>query len=113
MAENRAMADPATWKRRIAGWRASGETADTYAMRCGFLPSTLKWWAWKLGRETSAKPVVRLAQLVRAPPSEQAARRGSILIELLDARARIALDGDADRELFGDVVDILLSRSAR
>lgn len=107
------MADPATWKRRIASWRASGETADAYAVRHGFSSSTLKWWAWKLGRETSAKPVVRLAQLVRAPASEPATRRGSILIELLDARARIAVDGDADRELLGDVVDILLSRSAR
>jgi hypothetical protein len=105
------MADPATWKRRIASWRASGETAEAYATRHGFSASTLKWWAWKLGRET--KPVVRVAQLVRVPSSEPAARRGSILIELLDARARIAVDGDADRELFGDVVDILLSRSAR
>lgn len=107
------MADAATWKRRVSGWRASGGSADAYAMRHGFASSTLKWWAWKLGRKTEAKPVVRLAQLVRVPSSEPAVRRGSILIELLDARARIAIDGDADRELFGDVVDILLTRSAR
>lgn len=107
------MADAATWKRRVASWRASGASADAYAARHGFLPTTLKWWAWKLGSGSAPKPVVRLAQLVRVPSSEPVSRRGSILIELLDARARIALDGDADRELFGDVVDILLARSSR
>jgi hypothetical protein len=101
------------WKRRVAGWRASGQSADGYAVRHGFSSSTLKWWAWKLGRDPAPKPVVRLAQLVRGPSIEPVVRRGSILVELIDARARIALDGDVDRALFADVVSVLTAGSKR
>jgi hypothetical protein len=102
----------AIWRKRVSSWRASGETADAFAARNGFAANTLRWWSSRLGREAAPAPVVRLAQFVRSPTSERVTR-SSIVIELLEARARITVDADADRGMLADVIDLLLARSAR
>jgi len=104
------MSDTATkWRQRVAGWRASGETAETYSTRRGFTKSSLRYWASRFRREdTIAGPVVRLAQLVHTAPTQQdEAPRGAIVIELLDARARITVASDTDRAVLAMVLDLV------
>src|SRR4051812_21331587 len=109
------MSDTATkWRQRVTGWRASGETAATYSARHGFTTSSLRYWASRFRREdTIAGPVVRLAQVVRAPsPLRDEEPRGTIVVELLDARARIKVASDTDRAVLAMVLEVL-DRGAR
>ena len=104
------MANTATkWRKRVAGWRASGETADAYSTRHGYTLSSLRYWASRLRREDAlAGPVVRLAQLVRTPPTQQDdAPRGAVVIELLDARARVTVASDTARTVLATVLELL------
>ncbi|MCY1071347.1 hypothetical protein OV090_41780 [Nannocystis sp. RBIL2] len=41
-------ATEATWRRRVDGWSASGETCKEYAARIRVNPHTLGWWKWRL-----------------------------------------------------------------
>ena len=80
------MADARTiWKQRVTSWRASGESAERYAIGRGFAASTLKWWASKLREENSA-PIVRMAQLERS--GTEGHRRGTIVVEGLQSSGR-------------------------
>jgi len=104
------MSDTATkWRQRVAGWRASGETAATYSARQGFTMSSLRYWASRVRREdTLAGPVVRLAQVVRVPSTQRDEEpRGTVAIELLDARARITVASDTDRAVLAMVLEVL------
>ena len=104
------MSDTATkWRERVARWRASGETAETYSTGRGFTAGSLRWWASRLRREDAiAGPVVRLAQVVRtASPQRDEAPRGAVVIELLAARARITVASDTDRAVLAMVLEIL------
>ena len=104
------MSDTATkWRQRVAGWRASGETAEIYSTGRGFTAGTLRWWSSRLRREDGITgPVVRLAQVVRAPSTQRdEGRRGTVVIELLDVRARIKVASDTDRAVLAMVLDVL------
>ena len=107
------MSDTATmWRKRVAAWRASGETAAAFSARKGFVANTLRHWSWRLRRETAATPVVRLAQLVRSPEVMEPAR-SLIVIEMLDARARITVETGVDRATLTTVVAVVDARGAR
>lgn len=97
----------AIWKKRVASWRASGETAKSYSAARGWSAGTLLWWSSRLGRE-AAPPAVRMAQLVRSAAShDREARGGAIMVELLDARVRITINADADRDAVVTVLALL------
>jgi hypothetical protein len=105
------MSDTETiWKQRVASWRASGETAETFSVGRGWSPKTLLWWSSRLQRHMTP-PVVRVAQLVRS--AEPAPREGSIVVEVLDARLRVTIEPGADRETVVMVLDRLASRADR
>jgi hypothetical protein len=98
------------WKKRVASWRASGETAEAFSAGRGWSARTLRWWSSRLGREAPS-PVVRLAQLVR--PRSSGGRdggAGAIVVEALDARVRITIEPGADRETVGTVLGLLALR---
>lgn len=99
-----------TWKKRVASWRASGQTADAYSRGQPWSPNTLRWWSSRLRHEpaTASAPVVRMAQLVRAPVSE----RGAVIIEARDARLRITVEPGAPAETVAAVLGVLLSTVA-
>jgi hypothetical protein len=104
------MSDTATkWRQRVARWRASGETAETYSTGREFTANTLRYWSSRLRREyASAGPVVRLARVVRTPSTQRDEDlRGVVVIELLDARARIRVASNADRAVLAMVVEVL------
>ena len=51
---------------------------------------------------------MRLAQVVRTlPPQQGDAPRGAVVIELLDARARVTVASDTDRALLATVLELL------
>ena len=100
------------WKQRVAGWRASGESAEKFSAGRGYAASTLKWWASRLRSDAAAAPVVRVAQLVRSP-ADRVGRQGSIIVEGLDTRLRITIEPGADRDALALVLDVLGSRVDR
>lgn len=102
-----------TWKKRVASWRASGQTADEFSEGRPWSPRTLRWWSSRLGREdaraAAPAPVIRVAQLVRSPAVE----RGSVVVEVLDARVRITVEAGASAETVRAVLEALVPREAR
>jgi transposase len=104
-----------TWKPRVAGWRASGLTADVYSARHGFAANSLRWWSSRLAREAASPPAtVRFAQLVRSPATVgDTASRGAIVVEFLDARVRLTVDVGAERETLTHIIEVVLARTAR
>lgn len=99
-----------TWKKRVASWRASGQTAEEFSEGRPWSPKTLRWWSSRLGRErVPSLPVVRVAQLVRASGSPvERERGGSIIVEALDARLRITIDAGAERDMVAAVLGALI-----
>ena len=91
------MASSETWARRVAAWRASGQTADTFAAGRGFAGSTLPWWASHLGRQKAA--------LVRVVPTRDVERATSIEVHV--GAARVVVRRGFDRALLASVVEAL------
>ena len=90
------------WQKRVERWRASGETAEAFSAREGFAASTLRWWSSKLARDKAASrrnpSAVGMVQLIRVPAVAEAPRSGAkaVVVELLDARARITVEAGVD-----------------
>ena len=104
------------WRQRVASWRASGETAAVFSARHEFAAASLRWWASRLGRETAPlAPVIRLAQVVRPPepPVSRLVHGGGVVVELLDARARVTVEPGVERETLALVFELLGVRGAR
>ena len=97
------MADRATWSKRVEAWRASGLKAAEFASRGGFAERTLRWWAWRLERESRA-----FVRVVRTD-SPRAVEGGPLVIEIGDAR--VVVSTRFDRALLRDVLAAL--REAR
>lgn len=96
-----------TWQKRVARWKASGETAAAFGAREGVRANTLLWWSSRLKREagTAARSApVRMVQLVRAPSSS---RGSGVIVDLPDARARVMVEPGFDRETLGVVLEML------
>ena len=90
------------WRERVAGWRASGESATEFSRQHGFNAGTLKWWAHALKKsDESARP--RFVQLV--PRAMPAAVVSEMVIEVAGARVRVTRGFDA--ALLSDVVRAL------
>jgi len=101
-----------TWKKRVASWRASGETAEEFSEGRPWSPKTLRWWASRLGRPEAAAappvPVVRVAQVVRSSAAADHEQRGSIVVDALDARLRITIQVGAERDTVAMVLGVLV-----
>lgn len=100
------------WRRRVASWRGSSQTAAEFSARHGFAAGTLLWWSWRLRQKAAAAPTrVRLARLVRSPAAETPARRGVVVVEAVEARVRITVDA-GDRESLSAVLETLGAKRA-
>lgn len=86
-----------TWQGRVASWRASGLTADEFAARHGVAAGTLRWWASRLKREERKQDAtrVRMARVIRA--ATPATARGSVIVDVPDARARVTVEAGVER----------------
>ena len=101
-----------TWQRRVAQWRASGETAAVFAAREGIKQSTLRWWSSKLQRDVppaTGPAAVPMVQLVRVASSS---RGTGVVVDLPDVRARVMVDPGFDRETLAAVLELLVRRRA-
>ena len=114
-----ARATAATWRERVRAWKASGRPAAEFAAGQAFNASTLKWWAYRLGRDArKAKAPVEVAAVARTtvplmrvqrkqrPPSSTAS--SGLVLEVGDVRLRV--DHGFDRSLLLDVIDALGGR---
>jgi transposase len=96
-----------TWQKRVARWKASGETADAFAAREGIKAGTLRWWSSRLQRDVTTAPgpaPVRMVQLVRVPSSSRAT---GVIVDLPDTRARVIVEPGFDRETLARVLELL------
>jgi hypothetical protein len=82
----------------VDGWRASGVTAAEYSRRGGFSEGTLRYWAWRLGREARA-----FVRVVREGTSTTPT--SVITIEVGDAR--VLVPAAFDRGALRDVLAVL------
>jgi len=107
------MANEATWKQRVASWRASGLTAREFCEGRDFAVGTLRWWACRLERGPrrvgSAMPLARVVPATRPPT---AVRSGSgVSIEV--AGARIAVEAGFDQATLASVLEVMTQGEAR
>lgn len=54
------------WTQRVRKWRRSGLKAREFAASIGVKPSTLTYWAWRLGREAREHRARRPRRAARA-----------------------------------------------
>jgi hypothetical protein len=100
------------WVERVAAWRASGERAEDFSRKQGYAAGTLRWWASKLKREMAAPAPVQLARVVRTPSTEQKTQSGGVIVlEVVDAGVRIAVERGADASTLAMVLDVVRARS--
>lgn len=107
------MAKAGEWSKRVAAWRASGQTAVKYAEGRGFAPGTLRWWASRLEcgaveleRLEGPEGRTRFARVERAPRTNGA----TVVVEI--GEARVLVSGSADREALKAVFQALSARGA-
>jgi hypothetical protein len=87
----------AEWERRVETWRASGESASTFAERNGWNARTLTWWASQglRARRPAPTPTDVVAFVEVAPERAPAAPRGVIDVVLRNGR-RLRVRGAVD-----------------
>jgi hypothetical protein len=99
------------WEKRVARWRASGETAEAFGAREGVAANTLRWWASQLRRSRPAPKPFAMVQLVRAPVPAPPAGRG-VSIDFAEGRARITVEPGVDAATLRTVLDAFGVRGA-
>ena len=102
-----------TWQKRVARWKASGESAVAFGAREGIKVSALYRWSAKLKREpptTGAGPTpVRMMQLVRVPARSPTS---GVIIDVPEMWVRVVVEPAFDRGTLAVVLDMLGVRSA-
>ena len=98
----------AKWAERVAAWRASGETAPAFCAGKGFEPSTLRFWASRLGslQRREAPREVRIARVTRSVPAPDV--DSPIVVEL--GGARVGVRRGFDRDVLRAVIEVLDGR---
>jgi hypothetical protein len=110
----------------VRRWKASGLTAEAFAVREGIAPATLSWWRWRLGRDgerfgqarVSTRPGIARASFVEITDSHvgfgngagDAGGRGSMRIELAGGAA-VVVGADVETEALGRVLAALELRA--
>ena len=103
------------WLERIRLWKASGQTAEAFAVGQPFKASTLKWRAAELrrgaegggryGEGHAGNGAIRLARVVSRARDSASGQGGGVVVEV--SGARISLSRGFDAELLTDVVRAL------
>lgn len=99
--------------KRVAAWRASGQTAEEFATTHDFASGTLRWWSSQIGPipTKAARPAVRMARVVRAASAAKAAARtsGAPIVVEVDG-VRVVVGAGFDHGTLASVVDVLAGR---
>lgn len=96
------MATRETWKKRVAGWRASGLSAENFALGRGFNADALREMGKQLLR---VEPVVRLARVEIV-----AERVGEVPVVLRAGAVRVEVVRGFSRETLASVLDVIEGR---
>lgn len=96
------MATRETWKKRVAGWRASGLSAEDFALGRGFNADALREMGLQLSR---AEPEVRLARVELVPE-----RVPEVPVVLCAGAVRVELVRGFSRETLTAVLDVIEGR---
>jgi hypothetical protein len=65
MSQSRRRRTAAEWSQLIHELQQSGQTPAAFARARGIRPDTLKWWQWRLARETKTPPLRRRSSRVK------------------------------------------------
>ena len=101
------------WLERVAAWRAPRRLKVSARSPLGYAANTLRWWASKLKRAmaapaTGAPAAVQLARVVRTPTVTAVDPRGhAIVLDVIDAGVRIAVQPGADPTTLAMVLDLV------
>ena len=101
------MADAKTWAKRVAAWRGSSLTAGEFATKVGVSPRTLRYWAWRLERESkhALVRVVRTQDTVTGPVQIAVSPLGpETTIELVSGESRVVVRMGAGREELAQIL---------
>jgi|WetSurMetagenome_2_1015567.scaffolds.fasta_scaffold1196085_1 hypothetical protein len=108
------MPNAAQWSKRVAAWKASGQTAKAYAAGRGWKATTLAWWGSNLARKAKAAEQVRLVPLLTSDAESRAqcwdvvgglsAQPPSTILIEAPRGCVIRVQRDFDAELLGRVV---------
>jgi hypothetical protein len=107
------MATRQEWAKRIADWRASGQSRDEYAAAHGLRPATLQWWVSALARKEgkpSKRSRVQFARVVApqaATPTDAPHAAASALEVVLGGGRTVRVSRGFDRDLLRAVVQTL------
>lgn len=96
------MATRETWKKRVAGWRASGQSAEDFALGRGFNADALREMGLQLSR---VEPEVRLARVEIV-----AERVPEVPVVLCAGAVRVELVRGFSRETLAAVLDVIEGR---
>jgi hypothetical protein len=99
-------ATAAKWDERVRNWRASGKTADEYAVGQNFEASTLRYWASRLKTDAGSKPAPPMARVVRRSQNVRDDAAGGD-VEVIIGSARIVVRRGFDAELLRQVAAAL------
>ncbi len=109
------MAKAETWKRRVAEWADSGQSAAEFSKPKDYAAGTLMWWRSRLKRleREGRMPAIPMARVVvkrEAMTREARSRRiGGVAVEL--AGARVTMDIGFDKVTLSAVLDVLEGRA--
>ncbi|MFZ6186098.1 IS66 family insertion sequence element accessory protein TnpA [Nannocystis pusilla] len=100
----------ATWRKRVDGWIASGQTCKEYAARIRVNPHTLGWWKWRLHAHGDASGqggagFVEVTQEVAASLTNETG-----VLELEVGRVVLRIRGHVEADVLGRVLDVLEGR---
>ncbi|PCC72529.1 hypothetical protein SAMN02745121_08743 [Nannocystis exedens] len=106
-------ATEATWRKRVEGWIASGQTCKEYAARIRVNAHTLGWWKWRLhgaqdgaqDRGTGGAGFVEVTQEIAASLTNEAG-----VLELEVGRVVLRIRGHVEADMLGRVLDVLEAR---
>ncbi|MFY0539675.1 IS66 family insertion sequence element accessory protein TnpA [Nannocystis pusilla] len=106
-------ATEATWRKRVEGWIASGQTCKEYAARIRVNPHTLGWWKWRLhaaradacDQGTGEAGFVEVTQEVGASLTTEPG-----VLELEVGRVVLRIRGHVEADMLGRVLDVLEGR---
>jgi hypothetical protein len=106
------MTDRKTWEQRVAGWRASGQSAREFAEGRDYTVHMLRYWAQRIEKEAAKVEPVRLARVVRVPRevalvagSATAVAGAPLVLEVGGARMQIG--AGFDRSTLRAVLEVL------
>jgi hypothetical protein len=97
----------AKWDERVRDWRASGKTAEEFAVGQNFEATTLRYWASRLKTEASSKAGPPMARVVRRRSRKDRDDGAGGDVEVIVGGARIVVRRGFDAELLREVAAAL------